>query len=146
MNAKMTARDKREAGFSVLEALVAMAMLSAALLPLLALQGQFVTSVRAMERAEVKLSINSALQAQISALNLTLTPRGTLSLPNANVTWEAVPAVETRRVRARGGRLARFETTLYTVNAVVTYTSGGRETLILRGLGWKPVRAYASNL
>lgn len=146
MRSKLAARDKREAGFSVLEALVAMAILSAALLPLLALQGQFVTSVRAMERAEVKLSINSALQAQISALNLTLNGRGTLALPGAEVAWEAVPIIDTRRVRGRGGRPARYETTLYQVNAVVTYGSGGRETVILRGLGWKPVRGYIENL
>lgn len=127
-----------EAGFSILEALVAMAVLSAALLPLLALQGQFVTSVKAMERAEARLTAQNALQAQISALNLTLTPKGQITLPGAAAVWTASPALPPRKVRDLGGGPGRFATTYYNVKAQVSYSNGTLQVIELKGIGWKP--------
>lgn len=135
-----------DSGFSVLEALVAMAVLAAAMLPILALQSQFVRSVAVMERTETRLSVEAAVRAHIRSVNLTERPRGDMNMAGATLRWTASPALPERRVRAQGGVRSRYVTTLYNVEIVVNYNSGASEKLIMTGLGWTPTSSYLANL
>ena len=142
----MPGSDNNDAGFSVLEAIVAIAVLAAAMLPILALQSQFVRSVAVMERTQARLDAEETVRAQIMTVNLTERPRGDMVTSTAQIRWSAAPAVETRRVRAQGGVRSRYETTLYNVQIRIDYVSGGTETIVMSGLGWKPTSSYLANL
>ena len=147
VQAKIDSADMAgEMGFSVLEALVAMAVLAAAMLPILALQSQFVRSVAVMERTETRLSADAAIRAHIRSVNLTERPRGDLVMPGATRRWSAEPAHNPRLTRGKGGERARFEVTLYDVSVRVDYVAGHQEYLVMSALGWKPLRSYQSEL
>ncbi len=134
----LTGEPRRDAGFSVLEALVAMAVLAGALLPLLALQGQFVRTTEALERSEQRLSVQDTALAHISALNLNQTPSGEMTTPYARVRWQSTPAAGPHMGRTAGGFPSRYEVTLYNVDIGIDYNSGASEILRLQGIGWRP--------
>lgn len=139
-------KNQQEAGFSVLEAIIAMAILSIALLPILSLQGQFVRNVSTIERLESRLSVERSVRDHIGALNLSLVQSGAYNAPAGAVQWQAKPAGEGRRVKTAGGQPGRFIVQLYTVDVSVTYQSGSAEIFVLTGIGWKPLFPYLQGL
>ena len=70
--------DLKEEGFSVLEAMVAMAILAAGLLPILALQGQFVQTVTQIEHVEKSLTAQNNALNLMRTVDLTNVPTGCL--------------------------------------------------------------------
>lgn len=139
-------RQNEEAGFSVLEALVAIAVLAMALLPILALQGQFVRSVAAIERAESQLALNQAIIEHIRSVDLSANPRGQLSIMDAKAEWQVRPETAPRRMRGRGGLNSRYEATLYNVEISVKFATGGLENLNIKTLHFEPVSAFLDGL
>ncbi|MEO0674994.1 MAG: hypothetical protein AAFY32_08320, partial [Pseudomonadota bacterium] len=65
-----------QAGFSVLEAIVAVALIAAAFLPLLALQTQLTRTAIAIERAEANLLARNNALALLQAINPGMRPAG----------------------------------------------------------------------
>ncbi len=95
-------------GFSVLEALVAMAILAAAMLPLLALQGQFIRSVESFERADTRIAARQNAVAYLKTLNFTQVETGRVVQGDVVLRWTAEPALPTRRTRWPGGEVGRY--------------------------------------
>lgn len=135
-----------ESGFSVLEALVAMAILAAALLPLLALQGQFVRTTQSLERVQTRLSAESIALAHIKALNLDQSPEGTLSTVYGPMTWTSTPAAGPHAGRDGAGFPSRFVITLYDVDIEIASQTGTFQKFSLQGLGWHPTKSILDTL
>ena len=130
-----------DSGFSVLEAMVAMAVLAGALLPLLALQGQFVRSVAQMDNTEQRLAVQSILSSTINSTNLMTVQEGAFNVSGVQVVWKATPLVQNRAVKGYGGMRSRFNTAYYNVEATVTSPSGRVRQIEGRGIGWKETRS-----
>lgn len=142
--------DKSAEGFSILEAMVAMAILAAALIPILALQGQFVKSVESLERLDIRLAARSTAVSYIKALNLSQNQNGEfVHLTNAGptrISWISTPATPPKIVRGNGGFAGRFELTLYDVNVTIDPENGGPEKFTIRALGWRPLESVADGI
>lgn len=134
-----------EAGFSVLEALIAMAILAAAFLPLLALQSQFISSVESFERAESRIAARKSAAAHIQALNFVRAEQGEAQLGDVIMRWTARPAVPPRVSRDSSGGEGRYVMTLYQVDITLAYPDGRAETYIAKGLGWRPLYSVADS-
>ncbi len=141
-----TARRSREGGFSVLEALIAMAVLAGALLPLLALQSQFVTTTEAIERSERRLATQELAMAHISALNLDQLSAGELATPYGQLNWQAVPKLGPTPVRDVAGFRTRNDITLYQIQINMVFNDGFVENFSFDSLGWHPNSSLLSAL
>ncbi len=135
-----------EDGFSVLEAIVAMAILAAALIPLLALQGQFLRTTQALERVEQRLGAEETALAHIGALNLVQSPTGTLSTQSGEISWQSRAVMPARKARNADGFPSRYNITLYEVTVTLSYKGGRQEQFLLQGLGWKPTKSLLKTL
>lgn len=135
-----------EAGFSVLEALVAIAILTAGLLPLLALQGQFVKTVESLERAERQMTADNIVRAHIQALNLVDSREGEINLGDIMARWEAKPVFGPDWVRDNGGMASRYQVTLYDVTVTYNGVSQTTRQMQLQGMGWEAKRPFLSGL
>ena len=100
--------DLKEGGFSVLEAMVAMAILAAGLLPILALQGQFVRTVTQIEHVEKSLTAQNNALNLMRTVDLTNVPTGEVQFENYRISYNATPAASTQTARANGGLPGRF--------------------------------------
>ena len=140
------ARVKKDSGFSVLEALVAMAVLAGALLPLLALQGQFVTTTEALERNERRLATQELAIAHVSALNLDQLSEGELVTPYGQLQWRASPKFGPTPIRDVAGFRSRYDVTLYKIEINIAYNDGFQEQFDFESLGWHPNVAFLSTL
>lgn len=123
-----------------------MAILAAAMLPLLALQGQFVQTVASFERADIRIAARQNALAFLKDRNFTLQQAGEVTLNGVNVQWDAVLVEAPRRTRLDVADVARYEASLYTISVNLDYSNGGEETFRVRGLGWRPVWPIAGGL
>lgn len=130
-----------------------MAVLAAALLPLLALQGQFLRTTESMERAETRLAVQDMALAHIQALNLDQSPTGQFSTLYGEIRWASKPAAGPTMARGADGFPSRYVITLYDVNITVDPTSqqqgltlGQSLQFKLQGLGWHPTKALLETL
>ena len=139
-------RARGEEGFSVLEAMVAMAVLAAGLLPLLALQGQFVKTVGQIEHVEHSLSAQDNALNLVKSVNLTEAPLGEMVFEGYSVNYEAKAAISPRAVRDIGGLPGRFDLTLYDVEINIAYVSGRKETFGVRQFGWRATKSYLGGI
>lgn len=135
-----------DAGFSVLEALVAIAILAAALLPLLELQSQFARTAAAIERTEQRITLEEMALAHISALNIDQTREGSIMTPQGQIIWASKPAVESRFARGNAGSRARYLMTLYDIEVILRLKSGAQEQMTLQALGWRPTNSILSGI
>lgn len=138
-------RFARDAGFSVLEALVAMALLAGAFLPLLQIQAQFVRTTESVERAQVRIEQRDLSRTFLETVNFAQEPTGEVTLGAHTLVWESVSGNGEARVRGVDGNMGRFWVSLYTVEASVWSAEADNRALPpenrfeLRGLGWRPV-------
>lgn len=123
-----------------------MAILAAALLPLLALQGQFLRSAESLERAETALAAETLALSHIKALNLDQAPEGTLETPYGNISWKSTPAAGPATGRSKTGFPSRYVITLYNIEVNITPLQGPAQRFTLQGLGWHPTKAVLDTL
>lgn len=119
-----------------------MAILAAALLPLLALQTQFVRTTESLERAEIQLSAEAIALAHIKSLNLDQTPEGTIATPYGTLEWTSTPAQPPAAGRGAKGFPSRFVMTLYIVEVQFSSQTGQNQQFTLHGLGWHPTKPF----
>ena len=136
----------KDDGFSVLEAMVAMAVLAAGLLPLLALQGQFVKTVTRIEHVEQSLSAQDNALALMHTVNLTETPKGEVVFDGYIINYEAKAAMAPSSVRDTGGLPRRYELTLYDVVLKISFDSGAEEELSIKAFGWRETSSIIDGL
>ena len=143
-NAAPTLRG--QAGFSLLEALIAVALIAAALLPLLALQGQLTRTVLAVERAGTTAKDMTSALSFLRTLNPMRDPEGTEQLGDAILSWTARPASDERPALDQGGAPGRFMLQLYDIEATITYDDGRSVAFSVRALGWRPTEPISAGL
>ena len=134
-------KPSRQDGFSILEAIVAMAILAIAFIPFVQLQGQLIRSVESFDRADIRMLANDNALAFLRERNFLLQESGQIQLGDIILKWDSDVLKPARRVYDKGGSYGRFEITLYDVEAELMFPDGASETLSLRGLGWKPLRS-----
>lgn len=132
-----------DAGFSVLEAMIAMAILAAGFLPLLILQAKFIEVSEKIEQVDIRSMASKQAAELISIANLDKTPSGTKKFSNFTITWVAEPAVKNKYVRSSSGLPGKFTASLYNVSINITYSFGQSETFQMRGLGWTKTREFS---
>jgi len=71
----------------VLEAIMAVAILSIALLPLMNLQSQFVKTVESYERVQERVAIEKQILERFEAINIGITPEGNEMFGNYTLVW-----------------------------------------------------------
>lgn len=124
-----------EAGFSILEAMIAMALLAAALLPLLELQGQFTRVVGSLERADMRLQARDVALNKIITINPAENLRGELELQDSRISWMAQPVFPLKPLNDSG-----FDTptdiALYDIKVEILFVDGSYDNFNVRRLGW----------
>jgi hypothetical protein len=123
-----------------------MAILAAALLPLLALQGQFLRTAESLERAETILAAETLALNHIKALNLDQVPEGRFSTPYGEISWKSAPAAGPAAGRSQTGFPSRYVFTLYDIEVNINPPSGPARQFTLQGLGWHPTKAMLDTL
>ena len=73
-------KPSRQDGFSILEAIVAMAILAIAFIPFVQLQGQLIRSVESFDRADIRMLANDNALAFLRERNFLLQESGQIQL------------------------------------------------------------------
>ena len=129
--------------------MIAVALLAAAFLPLLEIQGRFVAATEAIERASARTEQRQSADAYLETVNFLAQPSGEARIGAHVVAWQTRPAGEPRAVRGAEGIPSRFEVALFDVSVEVapaplaTPSSDAvalRLSYVRRGLGWRARR------
>ena len=125
-----------QAGFSVLEAIVAVALVAAAFLPLLLLQGRVAETAIAIERTEARVRSMDAALAYLATVNPSMRPTGEEPIGDATLSWTATPIQPAAPVRGLTGEASRYDATLFRVRASLGQPDGRRHDFEIDLLGW----------
>ncbi len=133
-------------GFSVLEAIIAIAILAIAFLPLLALQEQMARNTLSMERNQKVMAVKRSALAYVRAINPMRDPRGETNLGAAIMRWDAIPVSEERPVVKPGGVKGRFVVRLYDVEVTLEFEDLRAQTFSVQIMGWRATQSMLSGL
>ena len=129
-----------QAGFSLLEAIVAMTVMATSLL---ALYGWLSSSTIALNRVNAQsraLEDARTAVSLIETVNPMLEPRGTREIEGLTVRWESKPVADRRSGRSRAGSATAFDLGLYDLMVEVMRGSRTVKEFELRRAGWESVR------
>lgn len=132
------------AGFSVLEAIIAIAILAVAFLPLLALQQQMGRNTIAFQRSEELMEVKRSALSYVRALNPMRDPSGDLNLGQVNMHWNAVPISAVLPARDGAGNAGRFVVALYNVEVTLTFANQRTQVFSVHSTGWRASKPYLS--
>lgn len=132
---------RRRAGFSLIEALVALAIASVCLVAIFGLQQQLARSQVRYEAAQARAQTRRNILALIRDLNPTAQPLGEVALPgDERLTWTSRPAGPARSALTLAGAPGAFVVQLYVVEAMLTDQAGApRDTVSVERMGWRRV-------
>ena len=131
---------KLQAGFSLLEAIVAMTVMATSLL---ALYGWLSSSTIALNRVNAQSRALEDARTAISiieAVNPMLEPQGTREIEGVTVRWESKPVADRRSGRSRAGSATAFDLGLYELKVVVMRGPRTIKEFEIRRAGWESVR------
>jgi len=132
----LTAAAATKAGFSVLEALVALALLAAALLPLYALQSSAGRAALAVERAHDRLALDRLAMNHLDPLNPALHQSGELAASGGFVRWRAEPYGPSRPIVSVTGQAGRFRAQMYRIRVEIAPQHGAVREWSMDRIGW----------
>ena len=128
---------KSSRGFSTLEAIIAVALIATAFLPILILQTQLVQTSLSIERAEkTTIAMRSAL-ALLRVTNPLLQPQGEALVGEAILSWTAEPISPLTNVRDGGGGQSRFVSQLFRVRATLQFRGVRQREFEVVLMGWR---------
>ena len=130
----------------MLEAIIAIAILAIAFLPLLALQEQMTRTTISLERNAQFMEAKRSALAYVRSLNPMRDPRGDLDLGSAIMHWTSTPISQERPVRGKAGEEGRFIVALYNVEVTLTFDTQRTQVFSVHATGWRAKAAYLSNL
>ncbi len=130
-------------GFSLLEALVALAIASVCLLTLFGLQRQLAVGQRRAEAAISRAEAQRNVLALVRDLNPELQPQGAVALPDGErLTWTSRPLGPPRRALQPSGAPGPFAVRLHEVRAALVDGAGARRAeLSVERMGWRRMAA-----
>ena len=129
-----------QAGFSLLEAIVAMVIMATGLL---ALYAWLSTNTFALTRVQAQASAlrdKRAALALIETVNPLLEPSGSRQLEDMQISWTATPIVQRQSGRTRAGMPGLFEVALFSLDVQVRRNRLAVEHFSVRRAGWEQVR------
>ncbi len=132
----------RREGFSLIEALVALAIASVCLLALFGLQRQLVSSQRRFEAATARAQAQRNVLALVRDLNPESQPEGVVALPDGErLSWTSRPASPLRPALTAGGSAGPYLVRLHLVQAELTDARGATKGAVsVERMGWRPAR------
>lgn len=131
---------RRQAGFTLLEAIVALTIMATTLL---ALYGWLSTNTMALNRTrDVARSLQDARAglAVVETVNPMAEPRGDRKLPPLDVRWVSRPVVERRTGMSRAGTPTQFDLSLYEMDVQVFRDDVLIREFTVRKAGWVAAR------
>lgn len=126
-----------EAGFSLLETIAALAILSMALVPLLALQFQLASGAARLEQQSELSRAVSVARVMLSTTNPAIEPEGRRDLGGGwQVSWTSQPVGPPEVARYGLGVSSRHRMQVFRVTADVVDEDSRTSALVLQTLGW----------
>lgn len=125
-------------GFSVVEVLAAIALISVAMIPLYQLQRALADAAFRLEQAAMTLEARENALAWLETVNPQLQPRGEVNVGGWLISWNAEPVATVPIARGYLGE-SIHSVGLYEVEVVVS-RDGRSERFAVRKIGWEQVR------
>ncbi|MGF1463128.1 MAG: prepilin-type N-terminal cleavage/methylation domain-containing protein [Maricaulaceae bacterium] len=122
-----------QAGFTLLEAIAAMALLADALIPLYALQASNLRAAVRLAEIDAAAAARANVVAFARALNPGVTPQGQFLLGQTAVTWRSQVLAQARETPRPGGWDVQYYQVVFTIDA----PGAPLETLTVRKTGWR---------
>ena len=133
--------QRRQSGFTLLEAIVALVIFSMGALALYSWLGvNLKTLERVAERRETVALTHSALD-QVRRINPMETPRGRREIGEVVIEWEAKPVEPPRNAVTQIGLPTIFQVGLFALEVRVSRGGAEMERFQVRQLGYKQVQA-----
>ena len=127
-------------GFSLLEAIVALALLASVGMALLSwLNGSLISLRRVQEVAAVQAAARDAL-AYLDTINPMLTPQGETELGEWRLRWQAREVEPAREGAGYPGGIGLFDVGLYDTRVWLERDGRAIEEFVLRQVGYRKVR------
>lgn len=129
------------AGFTLLEAIVAMVILATSLV---ALYGWLSTNMISLQRAEARhaeLADERSALALVDGINPMAEPEGERSLPPLTVKWSSKPLTPTTTGLNGIGSTTLFDLALYDMEVTVVREGAAQQTFTVRKTGWVASRS-----
>jgi len=130
----------RQQGFSLLEAIVALTIMSTCLLALYAWLSTSTLSLNRASAHALALQDARAAKALIDTINPLLTPEGARELPPLLIRWNATPVSERRFGMTVSGTANQFDFMLYEITVEVLRDAQLVHTFAVRKTGWEVAR------
>lgn len=130
--------QRRQSGFSAIEALVALAIIAIALLPLLSLQSQVSRDFAQQRALRAQIIAQRDSLAILRDLNIAEATSGARPLgAGASMRWTAQPISQPVRSTFQGAGEGQFELVLYRIDVVVVRQQGETSAFSVEQLGWR---------
>ena len=128
-----------ESGLSTIEALVAIAILAIAIIPILQFQSQLATSYRRYDDLIARTDLQRNALGHLSAINPLEEPTGEVTLGlHQSLKWRSEPITEERRSTAYPVGDGDFMVALFRIEATIEDTSNKLSaSLAIERLGWR---------
>jgi general secretion pathway protein I len=131
-------KQSRQAGFTLLEAVVALAILAAVLIPLYTLVGGAMQSMLRARDASERAANELNLLAALATINPAQRPQGQMQLGDLVLSWQAREVVAPVRGAGYPAGASSFEVGLYDVDAVLRDAAGrAAAQRTARRVGWR---------
>jgi len=106
---------KKSSGFTLIEAIVAMAILGAAMLPIMALLSQSINQINKIAESNAQSAAKNSALAVIDSVNPMNTPTGEINMGDFNLVWSSEPIVPPNKNIKIGTGLAGYSVAFYIV-------------------------------
>jgi len=136
----MTRSCARQHGFSLLEAIVALTIMSTCLLALYAWLSTSTVSLHRASAHALALQDARAAKAVVDTINPMSTPEGTRELPPLSIRWTSTPLSERRYGMSVSGMANAFDFILYEMEVEVLRDAQPVYTFTTRKAGWELAR------
>jgi general secretion pathway protein I len=133
-------------GFSVIEALIAVAIIGVAMVPIVAMQTQLARQYQRQSALQEQLAAQRNALTLLREVNVMAEPRGRRGLGEGReLRWRAVPISSPQRsLRFLAGE-GDYRVALYRVDATVLGRSGLVARMSVDQLGWEPYKEDSSS-
>lgn len=134
-----------QAGFSLLEAIVAMVIMASSLLALYAWLSSNVFALTRVQAQALVLEDSRAALALIDTINPMSEPRGRRTLAGLDVEWQSTEVAPSQPGRTRIGMPSLFDVALYEVRVELHREGEPAGGFTVRRAGWNAVRSLSDD-